>query len=127
MKVSKYIKRKQQTGSLTFAPLHQGVSPAIKVGKGESGKLCNVTRCQLPGAIFYNKSTQKYYCAKCALNINDYRGTQEDCRKLYGTVMLCEPDAAALEIARQLTPEMADMYDYQVSHMIEIGKLWNGV
>ena len=125
MKVSKYIKRKQQTGSLTNDTLLHSGAPIIRVGKGEAGKLCNVTRCQLPGAFFYNKSTQRYYCASCALAINDFRPTREDSLQMFGTQLLCEPYADALEIARQLNPEMADMYDYQAAHMTEIGKMWN--
>jgi hypothetical protein len=57
--------------------------------KGLKGGWCNVTACQKPGANYYNKSTQKYYCEDCAREIN-WPGGHADCMELYGTPYLCE-------------------------------------
>ena len=40
------------------------------MNKGEFNGLCNRTACQEPPAIFYNFSTQLYYCGNCAKMIN---------------------------------------------------------
>ena len=60
--------------------------PALK---GVKGGNCNVTSCQLPGAVYYNKSTMKHYCKPCADEIN-WPGGRTDTFKLYGTPLLCE-------------------------------------
>ena len=57
--------------------------------KGAKGGNCNVTACQKPGAMYYNKSTQKYYCKECADEIN-WPGGRADTMALYGTPLLCE-------------------------------------
>ncbi len=57
--------------------------------KGKKGGKCNVTACQKPGANYYNKSTQKYYCADCAEEIN-WIGGRRDTMELYGVPLLCE-------------------------------------
>ncbi len=62
-----------------------------KKDKGEKGGSCNVTSCQAPGAMYYNKSTKKYYCERCANEIN-WVGGRADAIKLYGTPLLCEKD-----------------------------------
>jgi hypothetical protein len=38
--------------------------------KGAYNGLCNRTACQAPGAVYYNHSTEKYYCVVCADLIN---------------------------------------------------------
>lgn len=38
--------------------------------KGLKGGNCNRTACQKPGAHYFNKGTDKYYCQECALLIN---------------------------------------------------------
>ncbi len=42
--------------------------PALK---GELNGNCNRTDCQKPGAVFYNHSTRKHYCPRCAELINN--------------------------------------------------------
>ena len=59
--------------------------------KGVKGGNCNRTACQKPGAIYYNKSTEKYYCKCCADEIN-WPGGRSDTMRLYGTELLCELD-----------------------------------
>lgn len=56
--------------------------------KGEKNGNCNRTACQKPNAVYYNKSTQKYYCKACADRINEANGL--DSMKLFGTPSLCE-------------------------------------
>ena len=41
------------------------------MNKGEKGGECNRTACSSPNAVWYNKSTRKYYCGKCARTINE--------------------------------------------------------
>ena len=55
-----------------------------KPDKGEQNGFCNRTACQKPGAIFYNHSTQKWYCLKCARMINEMN---PESFKLYGHVL----------------------------------------
>lgn len=51
--------------------------------KGKKGGACNVTSCQLPNsALWYNHSTQAYYCETCAKAIND--SNRADAMRLYG-------------------------------------------
>jgi hypothetical protein len=40
--------------------------------KGEFSGECNRTACNLGPATYYNHSTRKYYCCKCALKINQF-------------------------------------------------------
>jgi hypothetical protein len=61
-----------------------------KEDKGLKNGSCNVTACQEPGAIYFNKSTRAYYCQDCAKEINKYN--RVDCLRLYGTPLLCEKD-----------------------------------
>lgn len=42
---------------------------------------CNRTACQQPGAIYFNHSTEKYYCAACAELINQ---ANPEAYKMYG-------------------------------------------
>jgi hypothetical protein len=39
--------------------------------KGLYNGNCNRTACQQPGAIYFNHSTENYYCAACAAIINE--------------------------------------------------------
>lgn len=50
--------------------------------KGLKGGSCNRTACQAPGANWYNYSTQKYYCQRCADDLN--RANRLDAHRLYG-------------------------------------------
>lgn len=42
-----------------------------KADKGKKAGSCNVTRCQRPGAVWYNRGTYAYYCGSCARRINE--------------------------------------------------------
>lgn len=57
--------------------------------KGAFEGNCNRLSCQAPGAIFYNKSTRKFYCEACAEAINVVNSV--DAMRLYGVWKLCEP------------------------------------
>lgn len=61
----------------------------MKPDKGHRNGSCNVTGCQRPGATFYNKATQKYYCSDCAGQIN-WSGGRNDAMRLFGYPYLCE-------------------------------------
>jgi len=69
--------------------------------KGIKNGNCNVTACQKPGATFYNKSTEAYYCADCAEQIN-WPGGRAEVMELYGTPLLCEEE-------RDIVQELADI------------------
>jgi hypothetical protein len=49
--------------------------------KGLEGGNCNRTACQKPNAIWYNHSTCKYYCPKCARELNYYN---QDAKEMFG-------------------------------------------
>lgn len=59
--------------------------PVHLPGKGDYNGLCNRESCQKPPAIFFNQSTEKYYCPQCAKMINEMN---PESYKLYGT-QLC--------------------------------------
>lgn len=51
--------------------------------KGEENGRCNRTACDTTkGVIWFNHSTRKWYCAKCARDLNHYN--QGDAHKLFG-------------------------------------------
>ena len=50
--------------------------------KGEFTGACNRTACNNTNAMWYNKSTRKYYCTPCAQAIN---GANPEAHKMYGT------------------------------------------
>jgi hypothetical protein len=58
------------------------------VAKGEYNKECNRTACSNQVAIYYNFSTQKYYCQACALIINN--ANRKDSHRIFGHD-LCQP------------------------------------
>lgn len=64
---------------------------AVKPDKGLRGGSCNRRACQQPGANWFNRSTERYYCKPCALDINNFGPTQRDSLRLYGDVRLCVP------------------------------------
>jgi hypothetical protein len=72
----------------TEAEPQQKPDPALK---GIKGGNCNLTACQKPVALYYNKSTEKYYCKACADEIN-WPGGRAETFRLYGTKLLCELD-----------------------------------
>lgn len=49
--------------------------------KGAFGGWCNVSRCLLPGATWFNQSTRAHYCSRCAAEINRFN---PDSVELYG-------------------------------------------
>ena len=70
--------------------------------KGVKGGDCNVTQCQEPDSAFYfNKSTRKYYCQHCAIEIN--KVNKRDCMELHGVPDLCELDADEPEVITPLS------------------------
>lgn len=62
-------------------PLDWGKSE-LKPNKGLKGGSCNRTACQAPGAVYFNFSTEKYYCRRCAEDLN--RANRFDAHKMYG-------------------------------------------
>jgi len=44
------------------------------MSKGELNGTCNREACHGPGAVYFNHSTRKYYCSKCADMINEMNG-----------------------------------------------------
>jgi hypothetical protein len=50
--------------------------------KGKFNGSCNRTACQKPNATYYNHSTRKYYCKKCANMLNDYN--RKEAFELFG-------------------------------------------
>lgn len=50
--------------------------------KGEHNQECNRTVCKNENAQFYNHSTRKYYCAACAILIND--ANRNDAMRMFG-------------------------------------------
>lgn len=42
--------------------------------KGAQGELCNVTRCTRNQAFWQHKDNHKWYCRRCAMQINPYDG-----------------------------------------------------
>jgi ribosomal protein L40E len=48
--------------------VQRACSPA-PVAKGEKHGVCNRGVCENPNALWFNKSTRKYYCQPCALKI----------------------------------------------------------
>lgn len=47
-----------------------------KADKGHRLGSCNVTRCQRPGAFWYNRVMRAWYCTGCAMHIN-YRPLED--------------------------------------------------
>lgn len=50
--------------------------------KGEFNQECNRTACNNQNAVYYNLSTEKYYCRSCATEINYWN--RADAMRLYG-------------------------------------------
>ena len=50
--------------------------------KGVKDGNCNRESCQKPQAIWFNHSTEKYYCTKCAKMLNE--ANESSALKLYG-------------------------------------------
>ena len=56
--------------------------------KGTYDCECNRTACSNSHAVYFNKSTEKYYCESCAHTINMHN--RMDCIRLFGCEDLCE-------------------------------------
>lgn len=66
--------------------------------KGNYQEECNITACQKPNsAVFYNHSTQKYYCSECALRLNSDPFNKRDAMEMFGH------DLCTLELPRGIT------------------------
>jgi hypothetical protein len=50
--------------------------------KGIKNGNCNRSACQKPNAVYFNHSTEKYYCHACAVLIND--ANRADSIRLFG-------------------------------------------
>ena len=75
--------------------------------KGQRGGSCNRRACQAPGALWYNRSTEKFYCRACARLINDFLPTRRDSMRLYGDPRLCIPvDPAAQTVTPNPLPRI---------------------
>ena len=74
--------------------------------KGVHGGNCNMTSCQKPPAMYYNKSTTMYYCKACADEIN-WPGGRADTQRLYGTPLLCE----FVPLDKPITPSLCELSD----------------
>lgn len=92
-------------------------TPELKPDKGLKGGSCNVTRCQKPGANYFNKGTEKYYCAECAEGIN-WPGGRADAMRLYGSPLLCEipPEGVdPIEELRKAQRVLVDAYQARLN------------
>jgi len=58
--------------------------------KGKFNGTCNRTSCQRAGATWYNHGTQKYYCPKCALELNKDPFNAKDAERLFGHKLCTE-------------------------------------
>lgn len=58
-----------------------------KSDKGKENGSCNRQACQAPNAIYFNQSTERYYCRDCARDIN--RANRAESIRLYGNDKLC--------------------------------------
>lgn len=53
--------------------------------KGELYGLCNITSCQSDkNVVWFNHSTEKYYCADCAKRLNEDPYNKKDALRLFG-------------------------------------------
>lgn len=60
------------------------VKQEFPADKGQFGGRCNRGACLKPKPTWFNQSTQRFYCAKCARMLNEDRFNKEDALKLYG-------------------------------------------
>lgn len=73
--------------------------PGLHPRKGEKGGACNRTACQMPadqcpdGVRWFNHSTRKYYCWRCAWDLNNDPFNKRDAQELWGHD-LCTLEAA---------------------------------
>jgi len=64
----------QMLGRRLRNPLPQRIVEALrtKPDKGQYQGSCNREACQAPGANYFNLSTRRYYCGRCARDINSF-------------------------------------------------------
>ena len=69
--------------------------------KGDYRQECNRTACNNKDAIYYNYSTNKYYCEKCAIMINEVN--YKDTMRIYGHELCTKicPDKLAEYISKK--------------------------
>ena len=88
----KLVKTHSTQGHLKYR--HPGIrndaNPRDKPDKGDKGGRCNITRCQRPGASWFNHSTRRYYCADCAWFLNTDKFNKRDAQELYGHELCTE-------------------------------------
>lgn len=77
--------------------------------KGVHGGNCNVSSCQKPNALYFNKSTKAYYCKECAEEIN-WVGGRADVMKLYGVPLLCE----YVPLDKPVTPAICEVSEWHL-------------
>jgi hypothetical protein len=80
-----------------------GPAPRSELKKGVMGGLCNRTACQAPGAVYFNRSTLRYYCEACAELLN--RENADEAQRLFGGP-LCVFDPPAPSLASGATPDV---------------------
>jgi hypothetical protein len=86
--------------------------------KGMMAGSCNRTACQAPqSAFYYNKSTQKFYCASCAKLIND--ANRADAMRLYNSE-LCVKIYAPIDVYDDGTVLIASYNDTNVRYCIDM-------
>ncbi len=59
--------------------------------KGQKNGFCNRTACMtIHNVIFFNHSTRKYYCPKCASDINEMN--HRDAMRIFGHELCTKED-----------------------------------
>ena len=101
-KLGYYARRQaQKAGVSTFPLTNTGPcgETVLKKDKGEKGGSCNRIHCQKPasedcdGIRWFNHSTRKYYCFRCALELNEDRFNKADSQRIWRH-NLCTLEAA---------------------------------
>lgn len=75
--------------------------------KGDYNGECNRTACSKGSAVYYNHSTRKYYCEKCALLINEYN--YADAHRIYGHD-LCTLGEQVSECVDTVDPRLTSLF-----------------
>lgn len=68
-------------------PANPKPDPALK---GVKNGNCNMTRCQRPGATWYNHGSHAYYCEDCAWELNHDGFNKRHAMEMFGHP-LCTP------------------------------------
>jgi len=71
---------------------HEMSRPGEKPDKGKMNGSCNRFACQAPGATWYNHSTERYYCERCALDINNFKPPGDTFLAALGHDLCTPPD-----------------------------------